>query len=114
MKEAGIDAWNRKASCLKLATADYLHGLGTSYGTAFPITISATVEFQNRSTLITGLKYSDARSTGPICFTEPIAAKAAMVGIFDKQVLQIASASAVLSAQNYTASTTSSLISRRS
>jgi hypothetical protein len=114
LKEAGIDAWNRKASCLKLATADYLHGLGTSYGTAFPITISATLEFQNRSTLITGLKYSDARSTGPICFTEPIAAKAAMVGIFDKQVLQIASASAVLSAQNYTASTTSSLISRRS
>ncbi|MAD44298.1 MAG: hypothetical protein CMH98_04765 [Oceanospirillaceae bacterium] len=114
LKEAGMDAWNRKASCLKLATADYLHGLGTSYGTAFPITISATLEFQNRSTLITGLKYSDARSTGPICFTEPIAAKAAMVGIFDKQVLQIASASAVLSAQNYTASTTSSLISRRS
>ena len=114
LKEAGMDAWNRKACCLKLATSDYLHGLGTSYGTAFPITISATVYFQNRSTLLTGLKYSDPRGAGPITFAEPIAAKAVMVGIFDKQVLQVASASAVLSAQNFTAATTSSLISRRS
>ena len=114
LKEAGMDAWSRKACCLKLATSDYLHSLGTSFGTAFPITISATIEFQNRSTLVTGLKYSDVRSPGAITFTEPIAAKACMVGIFDRQVLQIASSSAVLSAQNYSAATTSGLLSRRS
>ena len=113
-QEAGMDAWSRKGCCLKLATSDFLHGLGTSFGTAFPITISATVELQNRSTLVTGLKYSDVRSPGAISFQEPIAAKCCMVGIFDRQVLQIASSSAVLSAQNYSAATTSGLLSRRS
>ena len=113
LKSAGIDEWQRRACCLKLSTSDYLQGLGASFGTAFPITISCEIEFQNRSAFVTGLKYSDVRSPGPILFQEPIHARACMVGIFDRQIAQLSSASAVLSAQNFTAATAQAVLSRR-
>ena len=113
LKDAGVDEWNRRACSLKLSCADYLAGLGASFGSAFPITISCDVTFQNRSAFVTGLKYSDVRSPGPILFQEPIHARAVMVGIFDRQIAQISTASAVLSAQNYTATTVQSLLQRR-
>ena len=114
LKDSGIDEWNRRACCLKLSCADYMQGLGASFGSAFPITISATVTFQNRSSFVTGLKYSDVRAPGPILFQEKIAGRACMVGIFDRQIAQLSSASAVLSAQNFTATTVSALLQRRS
>ena len=112
-KSAGIDEWQRRAMCLKLTTSDFLQGLGASFGTAFPITITADLVFQNRSAFVTGLKYSDVRSPGPILFQEPIHARACMVGIFDRQIAQLSSASAVLSAQNFTATTAQAVLSRR-
>jgi hypothetical protein len=112
-KSAGIDEWQRRACCLKLSCADYLQGLGASFGTAFPITLSCSIVFQNRSAFVTGLKYSDVRSPGPILFQEPIHARAVMVGIFDRQIAQISSASAVLSAQNFTSTTAQAVLSRR-
>ena len=42
-----------------------------------------------------------------------INARAALVGIFDRQVLQVSTSSAVLSAQNFTAATASSLLANR-
>ena len=113
MKRSGIDEWQRRACCLKLSTSDYLQGLGASFGTAFPITISCTLVFQNRSAFSSGLKYSDVRSPGPILFQEPIHARAVMVGIFDRQIAQLSSASGVLSAQNFTAATAQAVLSRR-
>ena len=113
LKSAGIDEWQRRACCLKLSTSDFLQGLGASFGTAFPITISCEIVFQNRSSFVTGLKYSDVRSPGPILFQEPIHARACMVGIFDRQIAQLSSASAVLSAQNFTATTAQAVLSRR-
>ena len=113
LKSAGIDEWQRRACCLKLTTSDFLQGLGASFGTAFPITISCEIVFQNRSAFVTGLKYSDVRSPGPILFQEPIHARAVMCGIFDRQIAQISSASAVLSAQNFTSTTAQAVLSRR-
>jgi hypothetical protein len=113
LKDAGIDEWQRRACCLKLSCSDYLAGLGASFGTAFPITISAEVVFQNRSAFVTGLKYSDVRSPGPILFMEPIHARGIMCGVFDRQIAQLSSASGVLSAQNYTSTTAQALLSRR-
>ncbi|MAD43383.1 MAG: hypothetical protein CMH98_00120, partial [Oceanospirillaceae bacterium] len=82
LKDAGIDEWSRRACCLKLSCADYLAGLGASFGTAFPITISCEIVFANKSAFVTGLKYSDVRSPGPILFQEPIHARAVMTGVF--------------------------------
>ena len=113
LKDAGIDEWSRRACCLKLSCSDYLAGLGASFGTAFPITISCEITFMNKSAFVTGLKYSDVRSPGPILFQEPIHARAVMTGIFDKQIAQLSSASGVLSAQNYTSTTAQALLSRR-
>ena len=113
-KDSGIDEWNRRACCLKLSCSDYMQGLGASFGSAFPITISATVTFANRSAFVTGLKYSDARAPGPILHQELIHGRGVMVGIFDRQIAQLSSASAVLSAQNFTATTVSALLQRRS
>ena len=113
LKDAGIDEWSRRACCLKLSCSDYLAGLGASFGTAFPITISCEIVFANKSAFVTGLKYSDVRSPGPILFQEPIHARAVMTGVFDKQIAQLSSASGVLSAQNYTSTTAQALLSRR-
>ena len=113
LKDCGIDEWSRRACCLKLSCSDYLAGLGASFGTAFPITISCDIVFQNKSAFVTGLKYSDVRSPGPILFQEPIHARAVMTGVFDKQIAQLSSASGVLSAQNYTSTTAQALLSRR-
>ena len=106
-------AWNRRCCAIMLASSDYLHGLGSSFGVSFPIQVTVSVEFQNRCTFADGIKYSDARAAGPILYRDYINARAALVGIFDRQVLQVSTSSAVLSAQNFTAATASSLLANR-
>ena len=94
-------------------SADYLHGLGTSFGVAFPLQISCELELQNRCTFADGIKYSDSRAAGPILYRDYINARCVLVGIFDRQVMQVSTSSAVLSAQNFTAATASSLLANR-
>ena len=113
LKEAGIMAWNRRCSAILLSSSDFLHGLGTSFGVSFPIQVSVSLKFQNRCTFADGIKYGDARAAGPILYRDYINARAALVGIFDRQVLQVSTSSAVLSAQNFTAATASSLLANR-
>jgi len=114
LEDSGIAEWSSRCSCLLLSSSEYMHGLGTSAGTSFPIQITAEIIYQNRCTFVTGLQYSDFRAAGPILHRDYIGARGVCVGIFDKQVLQIASSSSVLSAQNFTQSTTASLLAGRS
>ena len=106
--------WQNRCSALLISSTEYLHGLGTSSGVSFPIQISAEIVYQNRCTFVSGMQYSDFRAAGPILHRDYIAARGVCVGIFDKQVLQIASSSSVLSAQNFTQSTAASLLAGRS
>ena len=114
LEDAGMAEWAGRCSSLLLSSSEYMHGLGTSSGVSFPIQISATVVYQNKCNFTSGLCYSDPRAAGPVLHRDYIAARGVCCGIFDKQVLQIASSSSVLSAQNFTQATASSLLAGRS
>ena len=114
LEDSGMSDWQNRCCCLLLSDTEYMQGLGTSSGTAFPIQVSASLTFQNRCTFVDGIKYSDFRSGGAILHRDYIAARAVCVGIYDKQVLQVSSSSSVLSAQNFTQSTTAALLAGRS
>ena len=114
LEDSGIADWASRCSCLLLSSSEYMHGLGTSSGTSFPIQITAEIVYQNKCTFVSGLQYSDFRAAGPILHRDYIGARGVCVGVFDKQVLQIASSSSVLSALNFTQATTASLLAGRS
>ena len=97
-----------------LSVSQYLHGLGSSAGVAFPIQLSATVYFANKCQFIEGLyAYDEKAPRGPIVFQDAISARPVLVGLFDKQVIQIASSSAVLSAQNLSQASASQILASR-
>ena len=56
---------------------------------------------------------NDSNARGTIVWKDYINARPVIVGIFDKQVIQIASSSAVLSAQNLSQNTLTQLLSAR-
>jgi hypothetical protein len=113
MEDSGISDWQSRCCCLLLSSSEYMHGLGTSSGTAFPIQITCDVDFQNKCCFMDGIQYTHPAAPGAILHRDFISARAVLVGLFDKQVLQIASASSVLSAQNFTQQTTASLLAGR-
>ena len=100
-KDATIGDWSKRQCCVLLNVSQYLHGLGSSAGVAFPIQISADVDFANQCRFVSGVYgYDNKYYNGPIVHEDPIIARPVFVGLFDKQVVQVASSSAVLSAQN--------------
>ena len=100
--------------CVVLSVSQYLHGLGSSAGVAFPIQVSCDVSFVNKCQFIEGLyAYDEKGPRGPMVFKDYINARPVLVGIFDKQVLQIASSSAVLSAQNISQASFSQIVASR-
>ena len=112
--KSGFSDWQKRGSCVLLSVSQYLHGLGSSAGVAFPIQITCDVEFQNRCQFIEGLyAYDEKAPRGPMVFKDYINARPVLVGIFDKQVLQIASSSAVLSAQNISQASFSQIVASR-
>ena len=113
--DATVSDWSRRQCCVLLSVSQYLHGLGSSAGVAFPIQISATVDFANQCRFICGGQAFDEKYyRGPLVVEDPIIARPVFVGLFDKQVVQVASSSAVLSAQNLSqASCTQILASRQ-
>ena len=110
-----VSDWSKRQCCVLLSVSQYLHGLGSSAGVAFPIQISATVDFANQCRFICGGQAFDEKYyRGPLVVEDPIIARPVFVGLFDKQVVQVASSSAVLSAQNLSqASCTQILASRQ-
>ena len=114
-KDATISDWSKRQCCVLLNVSQYLHGLGSSAGVAFPIQISADVDFANQCRFVDGIYgYDNKYYNGPMVHADPIVARPVFVGLFDKQVVQVASSSAVLSAQNLSqASATQILASRQ-
>ena len=114
IKDATIGDWSKRCCCVLLNVSQYLHGLGSSAGVAFPIQISAEVAFANRCRFLDGsYAYDKKYSKGPIMFEDFIRARPVFVGLFDKQVVQIASSSAVLSAQNLSQASAAQILSSR-
>ena len=112
--KSGLSDWQKRGCCVLLSVSQYLHGLGSSAGVAFPIQISCHVEFVNKCAFIEGLYgYDEKGPRGPMVFKDYINARPVLVGIFDKQVLQIASSSAVLSAQNISQASFSQIVASR-
>ena len=113
-EKSGFSDWKKRASCILLSVSQYLHGLGSSSGVAFPIQISADVYFANKCQFIEGLfAYDDKCPRGPVVRNDAISARPVLVGIFDKQVIQIASSSAVLSAQNLSQASAANILASR-
>ena len=112
--KSGRSDWQKRSCCILLSVSQYLHGLGSSAGVAFPIQVSCDVEFVNKCQFIEGLYAYDSKGPrGPMVFNDYINARPVLVGIFDKQVLQIASSSAVLSAQNISQASFSQIVASR-
>ena len=112
--KSGMSDWQKRGCCILLSVSQYLHGLGSSAGVAFPIQISCEVSFRNKCQFIEGLyAYDEKGPRGPMAFKDYINARPVLVGIFDKQVLQIASSSAVLSAQNISQASFSQIVASR-
>ena len=114
IKDATIGDWSKRCCCVLLNVSQYLHGLGSSAGVAFPIQISCEVDFANRCRFIDGSYAYDKKYTkGPMMFEDYIRARPVFVGLFDKQVVQIASSSAVLSAQNLSQASAAQILASR-
>ena len=112
--KSGLSDWQKRGCCVLLSVSQYLHGLGSSAGVAFPIQISCDVEFVNKCQFVEGLYgYDEKGPRGPMVFKDYINARPVLVGIFDKQVLQVASSSAVLSAQNISQASFSQIVASR-
>lgn len=113
-EKSGFSDWKKRGSCVLLSVSQYLHGLGSSAGVAFPIQITAEVYFANKCQFIEGLyAYDEKAPRGPMVFRDCISARPVLVGLFDKQVIQIASSSAVLSAQNLSQASAAQILASR-
>ena len=113
LEDSGIADWQARCCCMLVSASEYMAGLGSSPGTAFPVQISISCKFQNKCAFLDGIKYSDSRAAGALLHRDYISSRAVVVGIFDKQIMQIASSAMVLSAQNFTQSTTAALLMGR-
>ena len=113
-EKSGFSDWKKRGSCVLLSVSQYLHGLGSSAGVAFPIQVTAEVYFANKCSFIEGLyAYDEKAPRGPMVFQDCINARPVLVGLFDKQVIQIASSSAVLSAQNLSQASAAQILASR-
>jgi hypothetical protein len=110
---AGRQKWQERASCALLSSSDWLLGLQTSSGVVFPILVDATVKFANRAAVSSGLAYTNGQTKGKQVYEDFMIGDPCCVAIFNKQILSIASSSAVLSAQAFSQSTYASAISQQ-
>ena len=106
-----ITRWYKYNCCLLLGVNDYMRGLASS-GESYPVTISASVEFQSCRQYIDGHGAAAHASIGTACFQDKIAGKPVMVQIFDSSSLSVSSSSALLSAQNLSHTQSTEILSR--
>ncbi len=112
-EKSGFSDWQKRGCSILLSVSQYLHGLGSSAGVSFPVQISINVFFENKCAFISGLYANDPSVKGTIVWKDYIRARPVVCGLFDKQVLQIASSSAVLSALNMSQNNLTATLSSR-
>ena len=109
--KAGRGAWQDRESCALLSCSDFLLGLSTGPGVTFPIILDVKVKFANRAAVTSGACFSGI-AKGKYTFEDIIVGTPVMVGLFNQQILSIASSSAVLSAQAFSQSTHQAAVSQ--
>ena len=107
---AGRGAWQDRECCALLASSDFLLGLQTSPGTAFPVTLDVKVLFANRAAYRGGACFSTGVTRGQMMFEDIIIGEPTLVGLFHNNVLSIAASSAVLSSQSFSQATTAAAL----
>jgi hypothetical protein len=110
---AGRGKWQDRASCALLSSSDFLLGLQTSSGVTFPVIIDALVKFANRAAVSSGLCFTNGQTKGKQVYEDFMVGDPVCVALFNKQILSIASSSAVLSAQSFSQSTYAAAISQQ-
>ena len=103
--KAGRGAWQQRGSCALLSCSDFLLGISTGPGVIFPIILDCECVFANKAAITSGLCFTNGQVKGRMVFEDFICGQPVLVGLFDQQILSIASSSAVLSAQSFSQST---------
>lgn len=106
----GRSQWQDFQSCALLSSSDYLLGISSSSGTQYPIQLDIKVKFANRAAYSDGSCFTTGASKGQMCFENFILGEPVVVGLFNSNVLTIASSAAVLSAQSFSQSTTAAAL----
>ena len=110
---AGRGRWQSRASCALLSMSDFLLGLNVSSGVVFPVIFDISVKFRNMAGVSSGFVYnSGATKGGRQVYDDFICGTPVIVGCFNSQILSIASSSAVISAQAFSASTASAALAQ--
>lgn len=104
--------WDRHSGIVFLQSCDYARGL-SSEGCSFPITIDATVRFENHRQFCDGTGYSTLSATGPAVLQDCIQGRPVMLACYMRQSLAISPSSALVSSQNISHSSGIELLSRQ-
>ena len=108
---ADYDTWQRHCCCLLIRESDFARGLASS-GSAYPLQISAKVEFANRREFVDGTDYTRGGQDGVNVIQDSIAGKPVMLMVYDKQFLLCNPSSAILTSMNESHSQAQAFIQR--
>ena len=111
--KAGRGKWQDRESCALLSCSDFLLGLSTGPGVVFPIILDVKAKFANRSAVDSGLCFTNGQAKGKFVFEDIMVGQPVLVGLFNSNIISIASSSAVLSAQAFSQSTFASAVSQQ-
>ena len=106
-----INKWFKHGCILLLGADSFLRGL-CSPGTAFPITINASVTFISARQYIDGHGAAAFRGRGPAVFQDCIYGEPVMVQIYPGNSMMVSPSAALLSAQNLSHSQGIEILSR--
>ena len=104
--------WDRHSCIVFISCSDFARGIGTD-GSSFPITVDASVQFENHRQMIDGTGAGSLRAKGPAVLQDVIAGCPVMLALFPRQSLTITAATARLSAQNMSHSSAVEILSRK-
>jgi hypothetical protein len=112
--KAGRGKWQDRGCCALIACSDFLLGLGgASPGVVFPIILDVKCKFANRAAVGSGLCFNTGMTKGRQIYDDFIVGSPVCVGLFNQQIISIASSSAVISAQAFSMSTAASALSQQ-
>ena len=109
---AGRGRWQQYASAAFLSINDFLLGLQVSSGVVFPVIFDVKCRYRNTSAVCSGLNYTTGQSKGVQVYDDFMVGTPVLVGCFNSQILSIASSSAVISAQAFSASTAAAALAQ--
>jgi hypothetical protein len=109
---AGRGKWSDRESCALLSSSDFMLGLSASPGTVFPIILDIRAIFACKSAVTSGACFTNGQCKGKMTFEDFGIGQPVVVGLFDQQILSIASSSAVISSQAFSMSTLAAAVSQ--